>query len=190
MIRVATAAVNATSSDPPTSSHPTNATIARTITIGTNTPETRSARRCTFALPVWASSISRCIRASSVSAPTRVISTIRRPPTFTVAPTTREPVVTSTGTDSPVSMLASIADAPSTTRPSEGIFSPGRTSTRSPTISCETGTSCSTPPTRRVASFAPRCRSARSASVEDFLARASAYRPARMNTVTRAATSR
>ena len=52
---------------------------ARTITIGTNTAEIRSARRCTSALPVWASSTSRPICASAVSAPTRVARTIESP---------------------------------------------------------------------------------------------------------------
>ncbi len=135
MMSVATAAVNANSMDPPSSNQPMNAAMASRITMGTKIPDTRSARRCTRAFPVCASSISRRIRASSVSAPTRVISTVSRPPTLTVAPTTREPTPTSTGADSPVSILASIAEDPSMMSPSEGIFSPGRTRTVSPTIS-------------------------------------------------------
>ncbi len=51
------------------------------------------------------------------------------------APVTVSPAVTSTGTDSPVSMLASTAEAPSTTTPSAAIFSPGRVTNRSPTLS-------------------------------------------------------
>ena len=61
------------------------------MTIGTKTPEMRSARRWTGALPVWASSTSRAICASAVSAPTLVARTTRRPPALTVAPATSEP---------------------------------------------------------------------------------------------------
>ena len=42
-------------------------------------------------------------------------------------------------------MLSSTAVAPSVTTPSTGIFSPGRTRTRSPTTTCSTGTSTSAP---------------------------------------------
>ena len=83
------------------------------MTIGTNTAEIRSASRCTGALPVWASSTSRAIWASLVSAPTRVARTTSRPPALTVAPVTASPGPTSTGTGSPVSSEASIADVPS-----------------------------------------------------------------------------
>ena len=85
--------------------------IARPMTTGTNTAEIWSARRCTGALPFWASVTSRAIWASAVSAPTRVARTTSRPPALTVAPVTGVcPVPTSTGTDSPVSSEASIAD--------------------------------------------------------------------------------
>ncbi len=112
---------------------------ARAITIGTNTPEIRSASRCTRALPVWASSTMRAIWASVVSAPTRVARTTRRPPALTVAPVTASPPLTSTGIDSPVSIEASTADAPSWTTPSVAIFSPGRTTNRSPGLSISAG---------------------------------------------------
>ncbi len=49
-----------------------------------------------------------------------------------------------TGMDSPVSMDSSTAERPSVTTPSTGIFSPGRTITRSPTSTSSTGTSIST----------------------------------------------
>ena len=87
------------------------------------------------ALPFWASATSLAICASWVSEPTRVARTTSRPPVFTVAPATVSPVPTSTGTDSPVSMLASTAEAPSSMTPSVAIFSPGRTTNRSPTSS-------------------------------------------------------
>ena len=94
------------------------------------------------ALPLWASSTSRAIWASWVSAPTRVARTTSRPPTLTVAPTTSSPGPTSTGTDSPVSIDASTADVPATTTPSVAIFSPGRTTKRSPTASWSIGNAC------------------------------------------------
>jgi len=173
MIRTATAAVKATSaSDPVPSQKPSVATDS-VMTTGTNTAETRSARRCTGALPVWASSTSRAIWASWVSAPTRVARTSSRPPAFTVAPTTTSPGPTSTGTGSPVSMDASTAEAPSTTCPSVAIFSPGRTRNSSPTARSTIGTRTSAPPRMTHTSLAPIARSARSAAPERFLARAS-----------------
>src|SRR5699024_8303352 len=48
----------------------------------------------------------------------------------------------STGTDSPVSIDSSTVDLPLIILPSTGIFSPGLTSTLSPLVSCEIGTSC------------------------------------------------
>ena len=71
--------------------------------------------------------------------PTRVASTTRRPPALTVAPVTASPGPTSTGTGSPVSSEASMAEVPSTTMPSVATFSPGRTTKRSPTASRSTG---------------------------------------------------
>ena len=83
-----------------------------------------------------------------------------------------------------------MADAPSTTRPSVATFSPGRTTNRSPTTRESTGTDDSTPPRSTVAFLAPNSSRARSAALESRFARASIYRPARMKTVTTAATSR
>jgi hypothetical protein len=79
MISTETAAVNASDADPPARSHPASVASESAITIGTKTAETRSARRCTGALPDWAWSTSAAIRASAVSAPTRVARTISRP---------------------------------------------------------------------------------------------------------------
>ena len=105
MIRTATAAVNAAAASPVAREPGRRTCRARsTSTTGTKTPEIRSASRCTSALPFCASSTSRAIRASWVSAPTRVASTTSRPPALTVAPVTASPTATSTGTDSPVSM--------------------------------------------------------------------------------------
>ena len=168
MIRTATAAVNAAVAPTPAPSQKASVTTATAITIGTNTPEMRSARRCTAALPFWASSTSFAICASWVSEPTRVARTTSRPPALTQAPTTVSPTATSTGTDSPVSMDASTAERPSTTSPSVAIFSPGRTTNRSPTASSEVGMRFSmvrpSSSRRTVTSFAPSSRSARSAA--------------------------
>ena len=133
MISTATAAVKASVLEWPVASQPTSVSTASTSTIGTNTADTRSASRCTSALPDCASSTRRAIRASAVSAPTRVARTTSRPPALTVAPVTSSPGPTSTGTGSPVSIDASTADVPSSTTPSVAICSPGRTTNRMPT---------------------------------------------------------
>ena len=134
MISTATADVKASVVSPRPSQYPRTPT-ATAMTTGTNTAETRSASRCTGALPLWACSTSRAIWASAVSAPTRVARTTSRPPALTVAPVTASPGPTSTGTLSPVSNEVSMADVPSSTTPSVAIFSPGRTMKRSPTAS-------------------------------------------------------
>ena len=139
MINTATAAVNAAAGASPVPSQNPSVPTANAMTIGTNTAETRSASRCTGAFPVWASVTSRAIWASAVSAPTRVARTTMRPPAFTVAPATESPGPTSTGTDSPVSNEASMAEVPSTTTPSVATFSPGRTTNRSSTARASTG---------------------------------------------------
>ena len=139
MISTATAAVNAVVAPAPAPSQNPSVATARAMTTGTKTAETRSARRCTGALPFCASVTRRAIWASWVSAPTRVARTTRRPPALTVAPVTASPGPTSTGTGSPVSSEASMAEVPSSTIPSVATFSPGRTTKRSPTASCVDG---------------------------------------------------
>ena len=159
----------------PASSQATSVpTSESAITTGTKTAETRSARRCTSALPDWASVTSRAICASAVSAPTRAARITRRPPAFTVAPTTSSPGCFSTGIDSPVRSDWSTADEPSSTMPSVAIFSPGRTTKRSPTASCAIGMRRSAPLASSTAtSLAPSSSSARRAAPERRLARAS-----------------
>ena len=130
------------------------------------------------------------MRARAVSAPTPVASTTRRPPAFTVAPTTGSPSVTSTGTGSPVSSDVSTAELPSTTTPSVATFSPGRTTKRSPTTSWSTAMRSSRPSRSTATSLAPNSSSARRAAPERRLARASNHRPPRMSTITTEATSR
>ena len=190
MIRTATAAVKAAVTPPPAPSQKPSVATARPITIGTKTPEIRSARRCTSALPFCASSTSRAICASWVSAPMRVARTSSRPPALTVAPTTVSPGRTSTGTGSPVSIEASIADVPSTTSPSVATFSPGRTTNVSPTTSASIGILVSTPSRSTATSRAPSSSRARSAAPDWRLERCSSQRPARRKVVTPAAASR
>ena len=178
----ATAAVNAIEASAPAISQPTSVASATTSTIGTKMPESRSARRCASALPDCASSTSRAICASWVSAPMRVARTMTRPPALTVAPATSSPGPTSTGTDSPVKSDRSTADVPSITTPSVANFSPGRTMNSSPTASWPTGIVASTydapvpsgPGRRTRTSFAPSSSSRRNASPARRFARFSA----------------
>ena len=86
---------------------------------------------------------------------------------------TVSPGPTSTGTGSPVSSEASIAEEPSSTTPSVATFSPGRTTKRSPTASCSIGMRCSAPSRSTATSLAPSSNSARRAAPERRLARAS-----------------
>ena len=109
---------------------------------------------------------------------------------MTVPPTTASPSDTSAGTDSPVTIEVSTAEAPSTISPSVAIFSPGRTTNSSPTCSASTGMRVSKPSRRTDTSLAPSSSSDRSAAPAVRLDRASKYRPSRMNVVTPAAASR
>ncbi len=133
MISTATAAVNANPGPDPVPSQNPSVATDRAITIGTKMPLIRSASRCARALPVCASSTSRAIWASWVSAPTRVTRTTRWPSVLMVPPVTGSPGTTSTGTDSPVIMEVSTAPCPVSIVPSVAIFSPGRTTNRIPT---------------------------------------------------------
>jgi hypothetical protein len=62
-----------------------------------------------------------------------------------VAPITLSPARLVTGNGSPVSIDSSSELVPSTTTPSTGTFSPGRTRSRSPTWTFAIGMSCSLP---------------------------------------------
>ena len=190
MINTATAAPNATVVSAPKASHATRVIAASAITVGTKMAEIRSASRCTCALPFCASVTSLAICASWVAAPIRVARTTSRPPTLTVPPTTGSLGPTSTGTDSPVIMLASTAEAPSSTVPSVAIFSPGRTTNRSSTVSASIGIRCSRPSRSTEASLAPSSKSARSAAPARRRERTSKNRPARIAAVMPVATSK
>ena len=125
-----------------------------------------------------------------MSAPTRVARTTSRPYVLMVAPATSVPGPTSTGTGSPVSIDASTAERPSSTTPSVAIFSPGRTTNRSPGWTRSTGTTTSCPSRRSRASFAPSSRSARIAAPARPRARVSRNRPRRISVVITAPTSK
>ena len=70
---------------------------------------------------------------------------LKLPVLLSVPPMTSSPTCFSTGIDSPVIIDSSTALAPSVTSPSTGIFSPGRTTTVSPTRTSSTGRSISLP---------------------------------------------
>ena len=103
-----------------------------TITIGTKTPETRSASRWTCALPDWASSTSRAIWVRA-GCSTRAARYDQAAAGVDGGTTTASSGPTSTGTGSPVSMEASMAEVPDSTIPS-ATFSRGgpRTGRRLP----------------------------------------------------------
>lgn len=124
-------------------SHSAKVSSAMPMTVGTKIAAIRSAMRCTGALLPWACCTMRMIRASSVSLPTPVVSRTNVPRELIVPATTLSPASLPTGSGSPVIMLSSTYDDPSRTTPSTGIFSPGRTETRSPTCNAEIGTSSS-----------------------------------------------
>ena len=126
--------------------HAQNTTSAISRMAGTNTAAMRSAMRWMGAFVPWASSTARTMRASVESAPTRRARTVTAPVVFWVPPVTASPAAFTTGSVSPVSMDSSTSVAPSTTTPSTGIFSPGRTSTVSPATTWANGTSRSSPP--------------------------------------------
>ncbi len=171
-------------------SHPRNVSAATPRTNGTKIAETRSAIRWIGAFEPWACSSRRTISASLVFGPTAVTKTTSRPCPLMAAPTTSSPGSTSTGIDSPVSSDRSTQDRPCFTTPSEGIFSPGRTTTSEPGCRSSIGMRRSCPSTSRVASFAPRSSSAREASPAVIRARASRTFPTRMSVTITAAVSK
>jgi hypothetical protein len=137
--------------------HARNVRAATAITEGTKYDAITSASRPMGGLLPWASLTISTIRDRTVSFPTRVAVNTSRPFRFIVPPVTALPGVFSAGIGSPVSIDSSTADRPSSTAPSTGILSPGRTTTRSPTVTDSIGTSTSPPPrsTRAVFGASP-----------------------------------
>ncbi len=180
MMRTDTNAVSAKGNEAPNWRQATKVITARRITAGTNTAATRSASLCTGALEPCASRTILTIWARAVSAPTRVARTRRTPSREIVAPATSSPGPLATGMDSPVSIDSSTAARPSSTTPSTGIRSPGRTMTRSPGRTSSTGTFLSSPLRTIQASLGRSARSARIAREVRPFARASRNRPRRI----------
>ena len=116
----------------PNASQTPNVSTATPTTAGTNHKANLSAWRWTGALVACACRTRSMIRASAVCAPTLVVRKRNVPVVFMVAAMTASPARFSTGTLSPVNRDSSTSETPSSTTPSTGIRSPGRTSTRSP----------------------------------------------------------
>ena len=102
---------------------------------------------------------------------------------------TSSPGCFSTGSDSPVIIDSSTALAPSTTTPSTGNLSPGRTSTMSPASTSSTGMSVSTPSRNTRAVFGCRPTSFLIASEVLPLALLSSARPSTTSAITTVTTS-
>src|SRR5438128_906441 len=122
--------------------------MATSTTAGTKYEDTTSARRWMGARLRCASLTMRTICARSVSLPTRSVRTTQPPVPFTVPPVTGSPGNFSTGIGSPVTIDSSTALVPSSTTPSTGTFSPGRTRRRSPGCRRSRGKSSSLPSSR------------------------------------------
>ena len=164
---------------------------AITTTAGTNTALTWSTSRWIGAFFACADSTSRTMRDSVVSAPMASVRTTSRPSPLTAPPVTRCPGSRATGRLSPVSSDSSTWLAPSSTSPSTGMRSPGRTTTRSPTRSRPSGRSASVPsgPITWADAGVSAC-SARMASTVRCLARDSSHLPSITSVTTTAALSK
>ena len=174
----------------PTSSHATNVTTPRMSTSGTKTSLIRSARRWIGAFEPCARWTSSTMRARAVSRPTRVARITKEPVVLRVAPMTSSAGPFVAGMASPVSIDSSTAELPSTTRPSTGTRSPGRTRRRSPGWTRSSGTSSSPPGSTSHADVAWSPTSRRIAPVASPFARASSQRPSRTSPMTMAALSK
>ena len=136
------------------------ANIATATTAGTNQLATTSTRLWIGARERCASATIWTICASMVSLPTRSARMTKLPDWLRVAPVTLSSGPFSTGIGSPVSIDSSTVLRPSSTSPSTGILSPGRTRRRSPTCTCSSGTSSSPSSRTRRAVFGARPSSA------------------------------
>src|SRR3989338_2116508 len=130
----------------------------------TSQPAALSAIRWPGALEFWAVSTSLMICAKTVSAPTFTALNLTTPVTFTDPPTTLSPLFLATGKDSPVTNDSSMEVDPSTTSPSTGTLSPGRTTTISSFTISELGILISLPLRITTALGGTKSNKARSAS--------------------------
>ena len=146
-------------------------------------PAAVSASRCARDDEFCASVTRRWMPASAVSSPTAV-TLMRRPESVATVPaTTRSPGPRDTGRDSPVTIDSFIAAVPSTISPSAGTLPPGRTTTRSPTRSCDGGTRTSSSPSTRSASSGSSAASESSAELVCASDRISIQWPSSMITI-------
>jgi hypothetical protein len=108
-----------------------------------------------------------------------------------VAPTTLSPGSFCTGMGSPVTMDSSMLLWPSSTTPSTGTFSPGRTRSRSPFWTASSGTSSSAPSSRtRRAVLGAMPKSCLMAALVRLRARSSSTWPRSMSVVMTPAASK
>jgi len=112
------------------------------------------------------------------------------PKRLMVPPVTRSPAPLSTGTLSPVIMLSSTDETPSTITPSTGTRPPGLTITISPGATSAAGTSISAPSRTMIAVSGCRFMSFLIASEVLPLARASKYLPRSTSVMTTADASK
>jgi len=175
----------------PNRPHPMNVPTAAVSTASTNQNATPSAIRCIGARVRCACATNCTIWLSTVSAPIFSARITRLPVPFRVAPMTLAPGSLSTGIGSPVSMDSSTWLRPSSTSPSTGTFSPGRTRRRSPTCTCDSGMSCSPPSSSiRRAVFGARPSRARIAAEVCERAFSSSTWPSRVSETITAAASK
>ncbi len=176
MISTETAAMIACASagSGPSISQTRKAASADRTTAGTNQDATRSASRCIGARDRCAAATMATMRASIASSPTFSARISRLPSPFMVPPVTMSSRSLTTGRDSPVSMLSSTVERPSSTTASTGTASPGRTRRVSPAMMFSSGASYSSPSGRtRRAVFGARSSRARIASPVRARARSS-----------------
>ena len=166
-------------------------------TTGTKTAAVRSTSRWIGALAACASSTSRMIRASTLSAPTARTSITNRPSPLIEPPVSKSSGRLGTGSGSPVSIDSSTSDSPSSTHASAGTRSPARTTRRSPFMTSPSGTSLSARRPSRMLGCPSRCAfsgcnrcSPRMAEVACRLARASSHLPSKTSVMTTADASK
>ena len=193
MISTATALSTAYTHDGsgPNRPHTRKLLAATASTASTNQNATASASFCSGARERCACATIATICASTLSAPTRVARITSVPVPLSVAPISVSPTALSTGIGSPVSMDSSTLERPSTTSPSTGTVSPGRTRRRSPAISSASGTSDSLPSSAmRRAVFGARPSRARMAAEVRARAPSSSNWPSRVSETITAAASK
>ena len=138
---------------------------------------------------LWAWRTNATIWASTVSSPTRLTRKQKLPLRLSEAPITWSPGALATAVASPVSIDSSTQELPSISCPSTGIFSPGRTCTRSPTTSSDTGISIGWPSRSTRAVGGCSCSRCRIAAEVWPRARASSSRPSSTRVTITAAVS-